>query len=139
MDDILNLVKMEAGLGLHCAETFKSSAARIDQAKGQTLELIRSLSPQGKTIAGYGASATTSTLIYHFELGDKLTLIADDYPAKQNLYSSGHHIPVLAPQEINERKPDYILLLTWRYAEPIIEKQKAFIEQGANSSSVYRC
>ena len=127
---IAELVEMETRLGLHQAETFKSFAARIEQAKEQTLELIRSLLAQGKTIAGYGASATTTTLVYHFELGDKLSFIADDYPAKQNLYSPGYHIPVLASRALDERKPDYVLILAWRYAEPIIAKHKAFIEHG---------
>jgi len=102
----------------------------IDLAKGQTLELIQSLLEQGKTIVGYGASATTTTLIYHFELGDKLSFIVDDYTAKQHLYSPGYHIPVLAPQTLYERKPDFVMILAWRYAGPIIEKHKAFIEQG---------
>lgn len=127
---VAELVEMETKLGLHRAETFKAFAARIDQAKDQTLELVRSLLAQGKTIAGYGASATTTTLVYHFELGDKLSFIADDYPAKQNLYSPGYHIPVLAPQALYERKPDYVLILAWRYVEPIIKKHKTFIEQG---------
>ena len=127
---IAELVEMETKLGLHHPETFKSFATRIDQAKDQTLKFIRSLLAQGKSIAGYGASPTTTTLIYHFELGDKLSFIADDYSAKQNLFSPGYHIPVLAPQALYDRKPDYVLILAWRYAEPIIEKHKAFIEQG---------
>ena len=127
---VAKLVEMETKLGLQRAETFKSFATRIDQAKEQTLEFIRSLSAQGKSLAGFGASATTTTLVYHFDLGDKLNFIADDYPAKQDLYSPGYHIPVLAPQALYERKPDYVLILAWRYAEPIIENHKVFIEQG---------
>ena len=127
---IAELADMETKLGLQRAETFKSFATRIDHAKEQTLELVRSLLTNGKSIAGYGASATTTTLIYHFGLGDELSFIADDYPAKQNLYSPGYHIPVLAPQALYERKPDYVLILAWRYAAPIIENHKAFIEQG---------
>lgn len=127
---IAELIEMETKLGLHRTEIFKSFAVRIDQAKDQTLKVIRSLLAQGKSIAGYGASPTTTTLIYHFDLGDKLSFIADDYPAKQNLYSPGYHIPVLAPPALYKRKPDYVLILAWRYAEPIIKKHKAFIEQG---------
>jgi SAM-dependent methyltransferase len=127
---VAKLVEMETKLGLQRAATFKYFALRIDQAKEQTIEFIRSISAQGKSLAGYGASPTTTTLVYHFELGDKLNFIADDYPAKQNLYSPGYHIPVLASQALYDRKPDYVLILAWRYAEPIIEKHKAFIEQG---------
>ncbi|MBU1932047.1 class I SAM-dependent methyltransferase [Patescibacteria group bacterium] len=127
---VAELIALETKLGLQRADAFKSFAARIDNAKKQLLDLINSLQKQGKTIAGYGASATTTTLIYHFELGDKLRFIADDYETKQNLYSPGYHIPVLTPQSLYERKPDYVLILAWRYAEPIIKKHKAFLEQG---------
>jgi len=127
---VAELMALETKIGLHCPKTFKAFAVRIDNAKKKVLDLVKSLLEQGKTIAGYGASPTTTTLIYHFELGDKLRFIADDYEAKQNLYSPGYHIPVLAPQALYERKPDYVLVLAWRYAEPIIKKHKAFLEQG---------
>lgn len=127
---VADLIALETKTGLDNPKTFKVFAARIDNAKKKVLDLVKSLLEQGKTIAGYGASATTTTLIYHFELGDKLRFIADDYEAKQNLYSPGYHIPVLAPQALYERKPDYVLILAWRYAEPIIKKHKAFLEQG---------
>lgn len=127
---VAELIALETKLGLQRPDTFKSFASRIDNAKKKLLDLIKPLLEQGKTIAGYGASATTTTLIYHFELGEKLRFIADDYEAKQNLYSPGYHIPVLAPQALYERKPDYVLILAWRYAEPIIKKHKAFLKQG---------
>lgn len=129
---VAELIALETKTGLHCSKTFKAFAARIDNAKKKVLDLVKSLLKQGKTIAGYGASATTTTLIYHFELGDKLRFIADDYEAKQNLYSPGYHIPVLAPQALYERRPDYVLILAWRYAEPIIKKHKAFLDQGGH-------
>jgi SAM-dependent methyltransferase len=129
---VAELIALETNLGIHDAGTFKAFAAKIDDAKNQTVSLLRDLKAQGKAIAGYGASATTTTLIYHFDLGDMLSYIVDDYSSKQGLFSPGHHIPVLSPQVIYERKPDYVLILAWRYAEPIMNKHQAYLEQGGH-------
>jgi SAM-dependent methyltransferase len=129
---IEELIALEASLGLDRVETFRAFAAKIESVKTQLLELLHDLKSQGRTIVGYGASATVTTLIYHFELSDKLSFIVDDNPTKQNSFSPGHHIPVLSPQAIYERKPEYVLILAWQYAEPIKEKHHAFLEQGGH-------
>ncbi|MGP8281865.1 MAG: methyltransferase domain-containing protein [Desulfomonilaceae bacterium] len=128
--NVSKMISMETELGLHNAVTFQAFAKRIDTAKHNVLDLVEPLVSKGKTIAGYGASATTTTLLYHFGLGDKLSFILDDYPAKQNLYSPGYHIPVLGPDALYERSPDFVMILAWRYAEPIIEKHKMYLERG---------
>ena len=122
----------EAEQGLHRPETFKAFNDRIESAKEAVLTLLRRLKHEGRTIAGYGASATTTTLIYHFELGNFIEYIVDDYSAKQNLFSPGLHIPVLPPEAIHERKPDYVVIFAWRYYEPIVKKNPRFLSDGGH-------
>jgi hypothetical protein len=100
--------------------------------KNQLGRLLRDLKAQGKTIAGYGASPSVTTMIYHFELGDVLSFLVDDNPRKQGLFSPGLHIPVLPPQTIYERKPDYILILAWNYAQPIKTKLQTSLAWGGH-------
>lgn len=54
----------------------------------------------------------------------------DDAPLKQGTYTPGMHIPVLHPDELYKRKPDYVLVLAWNFADSIIEKHKAVSEYG---------
>ena len=129
---IAELIALETKLGLDHAEVFKTFAAKIDTVKNQLFSLLRDLKAQGKTIAGYGASATVTTLIYHFELREFLSFIVDDNPERQGLFSPGHHIPVFSPQVIYERKPDYVIILAWRFSEPIMKKHGEFLEQGGH-------
>jgi SAM-dependent methyltransferase len=124
------LVVEEARRGLGRIETFKAFAARIDFAKEQLLALLGKLKGEGKTIAGYGAAATTTTLIYHFELGNYLDYLVDEYSRKQNVLSPGLHLPVLPPQVLIDRKTDYVVILAWRYVQPILEKNRAYRDQG---------
>ena len=127
---VAELLALEERLGLHRPEAFRAYAAQIDRAKQELWKLLGKLTGQGKTIIGYGASATTTTLVYHFNLGSVLSVMVDDNPSKVGLRSPGLHIPVLPSQAIEDRKPDYVLILAWRYVEPIIKKHEAFLRQG---------
>jgi hypothetical protein len=71
-------------------------------------------------------------LIYQFELGEKLSFIADDNPVRFNLYSPGHHIPVIASQAIYDNNTDYVLILAWRHRYPIVKRHQAFLERGGH-------
>jgi SAM-dependent methyltransferase len=84
----------------------------------------------GKTIAGYGASTTTTTLLYHFELEKRLEFIVDDNPLKHAMFSPGAHIPVLASSELMSRRPDIVVILAWIYADPILTRNRAYVDAG---------
>lgn len=126
------LIALETSLGFDRSESFKVFGAKIEGVKTQLLNLLCGLKSQQKTIAGYGASATVTTLIYEFELNDVLSFIVDDNPRKQGMFSPGYHIPVLSPQLIYEQKPDYLLILAWNYSEPIMKKHEAFLKAGGH-------
>jgi len=126
------LIALEARLKFGEAQTFLDFGGRIQALKRQLLDLLASLRAQGKTIAGYGASATVTTLLHHFDLGDKLDFIVDDNVVKHGTYSPGQHIPVLPPSALLERKPDYVVILAWAYAEPIVRKNQAYLENGGH-------
>ena len=44
----------------------------------------------------------------------------------------GHHIPVVPSEEIYNINPDYIVLLPWRYAEPIMKKHQKYLKNGGH-------
>lgn len=129
---VAELIALEVSLGLDRAETFKAFAAKLDSVKTELLKFLREVKTQGRTIAGYGASHSVTTIIYHFGLGDILSFLVDDNPRKRNLYSPGHHIPVLSPQALYERKPDYVLTLAWRFSEAVMKKHEAYLDQGGH-------
>ena len=62
----------------------------------------------------------------------EIDFLIDDFKAKQNLFSPGFHIPVYHPDEIYKRKPDYIIVLAWRYHEPIIKNHQRYLDQGGH-------
>lgn len=128
--NVAELIRIEDQMAVHSPDTFRALAQQLDGIKAQLATMIARWRAEGKSIAGYGASATVTTLIYHFDLGPALSFIADDNPDRQGLFSPGLHIPVMAPEELYRRKPDVVIVLAWRFAEAIIRKHQAFLDQG---------
>lgn len=125
------LIALEAELGLDRAETFKEFSRHIDDIKSELTNVLKKLKADGKSIAGFGAPAKATTLMYHFGIGPEIIdFIVDDSPLKQNLYAPGLHIPVLPSQAIYDRKPDAIVVLAWNFAAPIMKNHQAYLEQG---------
>ncbi|WP_449419492.1 methyltransferase domain-containing protein [Phormidium nigroviride] len=129
---VTNMIEAETTQGCDRPEFYKAYAAKIDALKQQLLTLLRDMKAQGKTIAGYGASVGVTTLLYHFELNDLLSFLVDDNPVRHNLFTPGHHIPVLSSQALYDRQPDCVVILAWRYAEPIMKKHQAYLNQGGH-------
>lgn len=102
----------------------------IQQRKQASLQYLDEALAAGKSIAAYGASTTTTTLLYHFELGHRLGFIVDDNPSKQGLYSPGYHLPVYDSSQLLERQPDVVVILAWTYADTIINRNQEFLKRG---------
>ncbi len=124
------LVRLENSLGLNKAETFKNFNLRLNRVKESLSRLINDLKANGKTIAGYGAPTKATTLLTYFDLGTALDFLVDDNPLKQDLFSPGHHIPVFSAEALYSRKPDYLLILAWNFADDIMKRNSAYKTQG---------
>ena len=96
---------------------------KIRQNKAQLLPLLINLKSEGKTVVGYGAPAKATTLLHYFGIGaDLLDFIVDDSPLKEGRYMPGNHIPIVHSSRLYETNPDYVLILAWNFAEPIMKK-----------------
>ena len=124
------LLALEAQQGLDQPEMFREFNTRIERAKADTLAVLQKLKAEGKSVAGYGASATTTTLLYHFGMGGLIDYLVDDYPAKQGTFSPGLHLPVLSSEALYERRPDAVVVMAWRYYEPIMRRHQKYSAQG---------
>jgi SAM-dependent methyltransferase len=124
------IIAYENQIGLQAPEIFGRFCAKLDTVKTNLLQVLRDLKAQGKTVAGYGASVGSVTLLYEFGLSELLDFLADDNLRKQNTFSPGHHIPVLASNAIYDRNVDALVTLAWAYAEPIMKKHPQFLQHG---------
>jgi hypothetical protein len=130
-ESIRELVAHERALGLERQATYAEFARRIERVKAELGAALGRMKASGARIAGFGAPAKATTLMYHLGIGpETLDFIADDSPYKQGLFTPGMHIPVVPPAEIAARKPDVLVVLAWNFAEAIIAKNEAFLRDG---------
>lgn len=124
------LMADEVDQGYGRIEVYHRYADKIAACKRESLELLKRCTGDFKGIAGYGASTTTTTLLYNYELEHVLERIYDDNPIKFGSYSPGAHIEVFSSEHILKHKPKAIVILAWIYAKPIITRNMPYLQSG---------
>ncbi len=128
---VTELLADELDKGISSAGYYHGFAERVNKLREDLCELLHRLKSEGRSIAAYGASAKGSTLLNFYGLGcDILDFVADRSTYKQGRLTPGTHIPIVAPDQLLARQPDYTLLLTWNFSDEILAQQKAYRERG---------
>lgn len=128
---VLELLKKEKLMGLTKIDKFSKFSKKVERNKKNILRLIRSIKKSGKRIAGYGAPAKGNTLLNYLGLSAKeIDFIVDTTPLKQGTLAPGSGIPVVHPDILKTNPPEYIILLSWNYADKILAKEKQLRQSG---------
>jgi SAM-dependent methyltransferase len=125
------LLEDERRWGVADLELYRTFARRIDALRRDLLSLLDRLRRNGQRVAAYGASAKGSTLVNTFGIGrDRLAFVADRSTYKQGRVMPGVHVPIVPPEKLLEAQPDYVLLLTWNFADEILDQQAEYRRRG---------
>jgi len=121
----------ERAAGLERIETFTRFADEVARAKREILAFLVDARGRGKRVAGYGAPGKGNTLLNYCGIRtDFLEFTVDRNPYKQGQYTPGTRIPILAPEAIRERRPDYLFVLPWNLKAEIVEQAGYIREWG---------
>jgi SAM-dependent methyltransferase len=125
------LLDEERERGMTTIAFYRDFAARVTALKEKLRTLLAKLKAEGKRIAAYGAAAKGSTLLNTFDIGaETLDFVADRSTYKQGRFMPGVRVPIVAPEELVARMPDYTLLLTWNFADEILRQQAEYRSRG---------
>lgn len=108
-------------------EHYQRFADRVRTLRSCLTNELAQLKQSGKRIAVYGASAKGSTLLNYFGI-DRSTIdyVVDRSTVKQGRYTPGTHLKIYDPAKLMSDQPDYCLLLTWNFADEIMEQQREY-------------
>jgi hypothetical protein len=115
------LLKRELDLGFDRLETYANFGEQVKATKRRLLTFLVDARNAGRSVVGYGAPGKGNTLLNYCGIRtDFLDYTVDRNPYKHGRFTPGTHIPIYAPDRINETKPDYVLILPWNVKDEII-------------------
>jgi len=90
-----------------------------------TLYEFRKKLLQTPNVAAFAASAKGNTLLNCAGINnDHVMYIVDETPEKIGKYSPGTRVPIFGMDVLKQQQPDYLLILSWNFADEIIKKCK---------------
>ena len=129
---VATLLAEEESEGVTNPKYYKALALGAEKIKLDLLEFLVAQKKAGKSVAAYGAAAKGNTLLNFAGVhADLIDFVCDAAPSKQGQYMPGSHIPILTPDALYEKKPDFILILPWNIREEIISQHGAVSKWGA--------
>lgn len=130
---VSRLLGDERARGLDRVLGWMEFSDRIDRLGRSLTVMLENLKRQGNRIAGFGAPAKATTLMYRFDLDrDVIDYIVDDSPLKQGLFTPGKHVPVVPWTKVDEIWPDYMVILAWNFADAIIANHREYLDKGGH-------
>jgi len=130
-DRLAGLLKREQEMGLFSPPVYARFKERISELGRALRERVTAIRGQGQRLAGYGAPAKLTTLMYEFGLdGTSIDFIVDDSSWKQGRFTPGTHIPVLPSAALRERRPDWCVIFAWNFADSIVKKNPDYTAGG---------
>jgi hypothetical protein len=128
---VSRLLAEESKWGVETDASYLGFAKQVEKLKGALRAMLRDLKQEGSRIVAYGASAKGATLLNYFGIGsDTLDYVVDRSTVKQGLFTPGTHLPIHPPERLTMDMPDYVLLLTWNFADEVMRQQSEYRRRG---------
>jgi len=126
-ENVAALLNLEESRGLYKLETYREFADRVKKAKKDFMNFMFKIKKEGKTIVANSCPGRCVTLLNYYGVdADLIPYIAEQPTSlKLGMFLPGKVIPIVNNEILVKEQPDYVILLAWHYAEPIMEQLKA--------------
>ena len=129
-NSVFELIALEKKEKLDKIETIQKMNDQLIDLKNELNKIIKKIKHENKTISGFGAARSGTTFLSYFGIGNHIDYLYDDNKEKHFKFSPGDQIEVLPTKDIDENKPDYLIILAWIHADNIISKNQNYLENG---------
>jgi hypothetical protein len=125
------LLDREAREGMFAQPFYDRLSRELAGIRAELRTLVDAARAQGRSVAGYGVSVGTTTLLAQFGLTRDIDFLIDDAPGKApELIGPDYAIPVVGRDELLARRPAIVIVFAWRYVHAIAAKNAAYLAAG---------
>lgn len=128
---VQSILTHEASLDLASPAPWLAFMKRVEENRDRTMELLRRLKDEGKSVVGYGASTKGNTLLQYYGMTPELMpCIAERSVEKVGKKTVGTGIPIVSEDEMREMRPDYLFVLPWHFIKTFEAREQALLDAG---------
>ncbi len=127
---VAELSALEEKSGLYSQALYEHFSQKLNTIALKIAAAVETAEKESREIAVYGSSVGCASLINQFDLNQKIAFIVDDTPFKKTLTGPNYQIPVVSREQLAARNPALVIVLAWRYAEPIRLKNTEYLKKG---------
>ena len=128
---VKDILKEEQDFGLLNIKKYSKLQIVSENVRKELLLFLEEKKKQNKIVVGYGAAAKGNTLLnYCGVTKDLIKFVCDAAESKQNKFLPGSHIEIKKPNNLYEKKIDYILILPWNIKDEIIKEHNSLSKKG---------
>jgi len=123
---VSQLLKLEKEAGLDKLATYKKFARRAQKARLEFMDFLIKVKRSGKSIVGKSCPGRATTLLNYYGIDTEYIPYLAELPTSLKLgkYLAGKHIPVVHEKILFKQQPDYVVLMSWQYADVIMKRLK---------------
>ncbi len=118
------LLEEETKAGLYDTPVFDRFVQQVRDSKKDLQKLVVDVCAHGGRLVGIGSPGRASTLLSYCNIDpDLMPYIAEQSTSlKLGLFMPGSHIQIVDEVRMLEEQPEYAVMLSWHYWEPIVAK-----------------
>ena len=110
----------ERAAALDAPATFATFAQRIAGIRDTFVQFVARTRANGHRIAAYGPAAKGNTFLNTCGIpAEDIICVFDRNPHKQGKLMPGSHVPVMAPEQLDAIRPDFLVILPWNLRDEI--------------------
>lgn len=124
------ILNQEKGSVLYDEPFLTNWRLSIGERMGRFRDTLRERADSGTRIVAYGAPTKATLLMKMAALGPSdVAMVVEDNPHKAGRFLPATGIPIRPTAELDEARPDVIVLFAWNFADDIIGKLRGRFDQ----------
>ena len=123
--NVKKILKKEKNKNIDNIKGCENFKKKCEISKKKLLSKLILFKKKNYTIAGYGATSKSTTILNYCNIGQNyIDYICDTTTEKIGKYSPGMHIPIVPMNYFKKNVPDKIFLFAWNHKKEILKKEK---------------